>query len=134
MYIHSKDIVHRDLKPENVLVDDRRSRGELLEVKLSDFGHSKLINDGYSTAISSRVGTPQYWAPEVSDPRRAALGYDFSADLWSLGVVLYVMLAGSYPFEKGEPSYKNVKDSAKDLITSLFRREPSERISLSRCS
>merc|ERR1719191_1439783 len=95
-YIHSKNIIHRDLKPENILIDQKHSRQGLLEVKLSDFGHSKLINDGYSTALT-RVGTPQYWAPEVSDPAKAALGYTQAVDLWSLGVVLYVMLIGSYP-------------------------------------
>ena len=71
-----------------------------MEIKLSDFGHSKLINDGYSTALT-RVGTPQYWAPEVSDldPLQAKKGYTQQVDLWSLGVVLYVMLIGAYPFD-----------------------------------
>lgn len=79
--------MYRDLKPENILVDQKNSRKGLLEIKLSDFGHSKLINDGYSTALT-RVGTPQYWAPEVSDldPLAAKKGYTQQVDLWSLGV------------------------------------------------
>merc|ERR1719199_924523 len=67
-YIHSKDIVYRDLKPENILVSGKTDKETDLQIKLSDFGHSKLVNDGYSTALT-RVGTPQYWAPEVSDPK-----------------------------------------------------------------
>lgn len=145
-FIHSKDIVHRDLKPENILVDEQHSQGGLLEVKLSDFGHSKLINDGYSTAKST-VGTPQYWAPEVSDPSRAALGYDQTADLWSLGVLLYVMLIGAYPFHGGadrteqirkasfkcRASGRDISEPAKDLIRSLIKSDTTERLSLGKC-
>eukprot|EP00927_Polykrikos_kofoidii_P023209 TRINITY_DN21440_c0_g1_i2.p1 TRINITY_DN21440_c0_g1~~TRINITY_DN21440_c0_g1_i2.p1 ORF type:complete len:737 (+),score=132.75 TRINITY_DN21440_c0_g1_i2:382-2592(+) len=129
-YIHSKDIVHRDLKPENILVDGKASRQGLLEVKLSDFGHSKLINDGYSTALS-RVGTPQYWAPEVSDPKQAALGYDQQVDLWSLGVVLYVMLA--HLSFQGHAHGHELSAQAKDLIRSLIKVNPKERLSLEKC-
>merc|ERR1711959_380194 len=92
------DIVYRDLKPENILVTGKAAGEADLQIKLSDFGHSKLVNDGYSTALT-RVGTPQYWAPEVSDPVLSAQGYDHRVDLWSLGVVLYVMLMGAYPFD-----------------------------------
>ena len=61
-YIHSKGIIHRDLKPDNVLVD-ASSTAEALEVKLSDFGHSKLL-DG-ATRLTARIGTAMYWAPEA---------------------------------------------------------------------
>ena len=74
------------------------------EIKLSDFGLAKLVADGYSIA-TTRTGTPQYWAPEVAtslghqrSEKASAGGYGFSADLWSMGVVLYVMLCGRYPF------------------------------------
>eukprot|EP00930_Biecheleria_cincta_P037003 TRINITY_DN25374_c0_g1_i1.p1 TRINITY_DN25374_c0_g1~~TRINITY_DN25374_c0_g1_i1.p1 ORF type:complete len:637 (-),score=122.78 TRINITY_DN25374_c0_g1_i1:13-1923(-) len=145
-YIHSKDIVYRDLKPENILVDQKNSRKGLLEIKLSDFGHSKLINDGYSTALT-RVGTPQYWAPEVSDPAKAAQGYSQNVDLWSLGVVLYVMLVGSYPFDgvakpiehqiqKAEinfPAHRALSAKVQELIRALIKVKPKERLSLERC-
>jgi len=151
-FIHSKDIVHRDLKPENILVDERNSTEQNVQVKLSDFGHSKLINNGYSTAIS-RVGTPQYMAPEVGNPRTAALGYDQTADLWSLGVVLYVMLVGSYMFDdqNAEPlrlrtdahirraSYRSrasgreVSDSSKSLICSLIKVDRNKRLPVDEC-
>ncbi|CAJ1360202.1 unnamed protein product [Effrenium voratum] len=146
-YIHSQDIVYRDLKPENILVDSKGSRRGLLEIKLSDFGHSKLINDGYSTALT-RVGTPQYWAPEVSDPAKAAQGYNQRVDLWSLGVVLYVMLVGAYPFDgigesidlqirKANVTFPNdsrkPSQYAQDLIRALIKARPQERLSIDGC-
>lgn len=145
-YIHSQDIVYRDLKPENILVDQKNSRRGLLEIKLSDFGHSKLINDGYSTALT-RVGTPQYWAPEVSDPAKAAQGYSQRVDLWSLGVVLYVMLVGAYPFDGLKepidqqikraavsfPADRPISQNAKDLIQALIKPRPENRLSLDGC-
>jgi len=148
-YVHSRDVVYRDLKPENILCDERASRQELIEIKLSDFGHSKLINDGYSTAVT-RVGTPQYWAPEVSDPALAARGYDQQVDLWSLGIVLYVMLMGRYPFdglgcsieEQIQASLSNfgtnalgleVSEPAQDLVGALVKVDPASRLALERC-
>ncbi|CAE7156368.1 fhkC [Symbiodinium pilosum] len=145
-YIHSQHIVYRDLKPENILVDQKNSRQGLLEIKLSDFGHSKLIHDGYSTALT-RVGTPQYWAPEVSDPFQAAKGYDKQVDLWSLGVVLYVMLVGAYPFDGlGEPIDVQIRrasvqfpagrrptENAQNLIRALIQFDPMGRLDLDRC-
>jgi len=144
-YIHSQDIVHRDLKPENILVDTKASRHCLLDVKLSDFGHSKFINDGYTVAMT-RCGTPQYWAPEVSDPAKAAKGYDQRVDLWSLGVALYVMLMGAYPFQGQDNEIedkvkraqfgfgnKAVSEPAKDLVRSLIKVKPGERLSLAQC-
>lgn len=99
-HIHDQNIVHRDLKPQNILLATGNSRREAVEVKLSDFGHSKVVRDGYTYA-RSHVGTPQYLAPEVAYNQRH---YDERADLWSLGVVLYVMLTGHYPFPSSEDS------------------------------
>merc|ERR1719203_2502289 len=83
-FIHSKHIVHRDLKPENILVCSEPSSQGYPEVKISDFGHSKLIHDGYTRACSF-VGTDRYWAPEVAATRgvrRSGESYDERADLW----------------------------------------------------
>ncbi|CAE7695066.1 fhkD [Symbiodinium sp. CCMP2456] len=150
-YIHSKGIIHRDLKPDNVLVDEGASKLEHLEVKLSDFGHSRLINDGFNTRHTARVGTAMYWAPEVCDPEKAALGYDQSVDLWSLGVVLYVMLIGFFPFDSGDHRGSRMQESldnmtfqrrtsgpelssaAQDLIRSLLVVNPQQRLSLKCC-
>jgi len=146
-FIHSKDIVHRDLKPENVLVDKTNSTEQNLEVKLADFGVSKIINNGYSIAMS-HVGTEEYQAPEVGDPKTAALGYDQTADLWSLGVVLYVMMVGSYPYGRGavctdahirRASYRSlatgreISESSKNLIGSLIRVDRKKRLPLDDC-
>ena len=150
-YIHSKGIIHRDLKPDNILVDEDASTPDKLQVKLSDFGHSRLINDGYTTRLTARIGTAMYWAPEVSDPTRASLGYDQSADLWSLGVVLYVMLIGFFPFDNGDhlgcqlqrdlenmtfqrrSSGPELSPDAKDLLQSLLVIDPQQRLPLKQC-
>ncbi|CAK0904826.1 unnamed protein product [Prorocentrum cordatum] len=90
-YIHSRGVAHRDLKPDNVLVcRSRRGEGPP-EVKLTDFGHSRVVDDHFFGS----VGTPLYMAPEVSAGLAAV--DDRDADLWSLGVVLFVMLRYRLP-------------------------------------
>jgi len=148
-YIHSKDIVYRDLKPENILVDEKNSREQFIEIKLSDFGHSKLINDGYSTALT-KVGTPQYWAPEVSEADLTRKAYTQAVDLWSLGVVLYVMVIGSYPFDgvaspmdqqirSAQVHFRTnslglqVSEPCQALIRSLIKVNPVQRLPLVDC-
>lgn len=136
-YIHSKGVVHRDLKPQNILVDREASRPDLLEVKISDFGHSKLVNDGYDTA-RTQVGTPRFWAPEVAE--RSGLSYDQRVDLWSLGVVLFFMLEGRCPFDGVEEAFEvpftdqsKTSKEARDLVKGLIRLRPHERLSLDEC-
>lgn len=88
-YMHSKNAVHRDLKPENLLLD---SEGKL---KIADFGLSIMASSS-NDMLKTRCGTPNYVAPEIF----SADGYvGPPADLWSAGVILYVMLAASLPFE-----------------------------------
>ncbi|XP_020087878.1 CBL-interacting protein kinase 24 isoform X5 [Ananas comosus] len=87
-YCHSKGVFHRDLKPENLLLD---SRGNL---KVSDFGLSALTQQGVGL-LHTTCGTPNYVAPEVLNKQ----GYDgAAADVWSCGVILYVLMAGFLPF------------------------------------
>ncbi|KAL1809774.1 hypothetical protein ACET3Z_026764 [Daucus carota] len=135
-YCHSRGVYHRDLKPENLLLDEN---GDL---KVSDFGLSalpeQLRNDGL---LHTQCGTPAYVAPEVL--RRK--GYDGAkADIWSCGVILYVLLAGFLPFQdenmmkmynkvfKSEYEFPPwMSSEAKRLISKLLVADPAKRITIS---
>jgi tRNA A-37 threonylcarbamoyl transferase component Bud32/Ca2+-binding EF-hand superfamily protein len=89
-YIHDVGIVHRDIKPENILcVDD----SDIPEIKLADFGLSKLVSPNDTLTLA--CGTLSYVAPEVLKQE----GYDKKADIWSIGVIAYLLLRGKLPFE-----------------------------------
>jgi cGMP-dependent protein kinase len=83
-YLHKKSIAHRDLKPANIMLD------HMGYIKLIDFGTSKIITDFTHTII----GTPHYIAPEVLYGK----GYSHSSDIWSLGICMYEIFYGCYPF------------------------------------
>lgn len=134
-YCHQQGIAHRDLKPENLLLDAQD------RLKISDFGLSNLQRSGNDQMLLQTVcGTPNYVAPEVLKEK----GYNgFTADVWSCGVILFVMLAGYLPFddpnmnalfnkiERGEfRMAKYFSPESKDLIAKLLVVNPAERLTL----
>lgn len=134
-FCHSRGVSHRDLKPENLLLDENEN------LKVSDFGLSalpeQLLNDGL---LHTQCGTPAYVAPEVLKRK----GYDGSkADIWSCGVILYVLLAGFLPFQdenlmkmyskifKAEYEFPPwFSAEAKRLISKLLVTDPDRRITI----
>ncbi|EMP27087.1 Serine/threonine-protein kinase D2 [Chelonia mydas] len=102
-HLHFKNIVHCDLKPENVLL----ASAELFpQVKLCDFGFARII--GEKSFRRSVVGTPAYLAPEVLLNQ----GYNRSLDMWSVGVIMYVSLSGTFPFNEDEDINDQIQNAA----------------------
>ena len=91
VYCHQHNIVHRDLKPENLLLEFKRQPNEDNNVKVIDFGTSIEYNPNQK--LRARLGTAYYIAPEVLRGE-----YDEKCDVWSCGVILYILLCGYPPF------------------------------------
>ena len=83
-YLHSKNIVHRDLKPENLLLSSAKNNSDL---KIADFGLATVFK---GEKLTLRCGSPGYVAPEVLQDK----GYDCSSDMFSAGVIFYILLTG----------------------------------------
>ncbi|XP_061172248.1 serine/threonine-protein kinase D3-like isoform X2 [Saccostrea echinata] len=135
-HLHSKHIVHCDLKPENVLLS---SETAFPQVKLCDFGFARII--GEKSFRRSVVGTPAYLAPEVLKSK----GYNRSLDMWSVGVVIYVSLSGTFPFNEDEEisdqiqnasfmypatPWKEISQEAIDLISNLLQVKMRKRFTV----
>ncbi|XP_038072890.1 calcium/calmodulin-dependent protein kinase type IV-like [Patiria miniata] len=136
-YLHEHGIVHRDLKPENLLYADSTENAAL---KLADFGLAKMLYK--DVQMQTVCGTPGYCAPEVLFGKP----YTPKVDMWSVGVITYILLCGFEPFydEKGDryvykkilraeyefmsPWWDNVSDSAKFFIQSLLVLDPNKRL------
>ncbi|GLI71611.1 hypothetical protein VaNZ11_016876 [Volvox africanus] len=136
-YLHSKNVVHRDLKLENLLLAKQE---DISLVKIADFGLAKHAVNGMQTIC----GTPQYVAPEVIVGAKGHV-YGPGVDMWSAGVVLYILLGGYPPFWSdsepqlfdmirkgkysfGDPVWNRVSEGAKDLIRKLLVVDPTKRL------
>ncbi|ODV60320.1 carbon catabolite-derepressing protein kinase [Ascoidea rubescens DSM 1968] len=129
-YCHRHKIVHRDLKPENLLLDSK------LNVKIADFGLSNIMTDG--NFLKTSCGSPNYAAPEVISGKLYA---GPEVDVWSCGVILYVMLCGRLPFDDEfiPALFKKISsgiftippylsDNAKNLLHKMLVVDPINRI------
>lgn len=140
-HLHHQYIAHRDLKPENLLYTDDSDDAVL---KLTDFGFAKEVK---GLDLKTPCYTPYYVAPEVLGPEH----YDLSCDMWSIGVMTYILLCGYPPFyssggapispgmkkriRQGQysfpsPEWDSVSKDAKDLITKLLKTDPNERLTI----
>ena len=144
-YLHSIRIVHRDLKPENIIY---KTKADDALIKITDFGLGRDMGQDpkeptYRKTLNTACGTPGYVAPEILK----AHPYDEYVDLWSCGVILYIMLCGYPPFtggrnqkrlyrriKRGEysfasPAWDNISPLAKDCVKKLLTVDPQNRMS-----
>lgn len=141
-YMHEIHVCHRDLKPENFLFTTKEPLDKAA-LKIIDFGLAKQFSTGM--VLTTKAGTPYYVAPQVLSGK-----YDHTADLWSCGVIMYVVLCGYPPFygetdadvlEKvrlgsfafNTQDWKNVSEDAKNLIRMLLKMNPKERFTAEQC-
>ncbi|XP_031619893.1 MAP kinase-activated protein kinase 2 [Contarinia nasturtii] len=141
-YLHDLNMAHRDLKPENLLYTSPAANAVL---KLTDFGFAKETFT--KDTLQTPCYTPYYVAPEVLGPEK----YDKSCDIWSLGVIMYILLCGFPPFYSNHglaispgmkkrirlgqfdfpnPEWQNVSDQAKKLIQGMLNVDPSKRLTI----
>ena len=137
-YLHAHGIAHRDIKPENVLL----AAPDTFDTKLTDFGLSRVVGEG--RFMRTMCGTPLYVAPEVLRSLGTG-GYTDAVDLWSLGVILYLMLSGAVPFPCAtdtalfaaikagayafpSPQWDGISPAAIDLVRRMMTVDPARRI------
>jgi calcium-dependent protein kinase len=138
-YIHGNQIVHRDLKPENILLDTKKNN----IIKIIDWGTARFFEK--NKKMNRISGTPYYIAPEVLLEK-----YDEKCDVWSCGVIMYILLCGYPPFNADndneimnkikigkftfpDEEWSHTSSEAKDLISKMLAYKPSERVAASDC-
>lgn len=146
-YLHDNDIVHRDLKLENILLSKNDADpDDRFNIKVTDFGLS-FLTGGNSTFGSDKMmtttcGTPMYMAPEILE---CSVGYSHQCDIWSIGIIMYILLSRQSPFEaeseeelyelikagtikfEGE-NWAGISESAISLIKCMVKVDPAARI------
>ena len=137
-YCHKMHIVHRDLKPENILIIDKNAEG-FPTIKVCDFGTSKIFRTG--SVERNIVGSSYYMAPEVLNQK-----YNEKCDIWSCGVIMYILLSQRPPFggnnedeifanvkkeiyDLKSPPFDKISEKAKDLIKKTLTFDYNKRIS-----
>ena len=138
-YLHSYGIVHRDLKPENILMTDLTPEAD---IRLLDFGLSKIV--GNEEKCTEPYGTLSFVAPEVLQGKP----YDKSVDLWSIGIITFLLLCGYLPFDdkhsEREIARQTIQDpvpfeskiwskyssEAKNFVEGLLQKKPEKRLSI----
>ena len=133
-YCHKMKIIHRDLKPENILIT-KNNKG-FIRIKICDFGTSQIFQKG--EVQYSIVGSLLYLAPEIFEKK-----YNFKCDLWSCGVIMYLLLTTRFPFfgdnnkdkidsilykEYNTKYLEKFSENTKDLLRKLLEKEPKQRI------
>ena len=140
-YCHKMHIIHRDLKPENILIVDRNKDTEenLPIVKICDFGTSKMVEKG--SIQKKKIGSAYYMAPEVLKKH-----YNEKCDVWSCGVIMYILLSGAPPFNGKDddeisekiligkydvksPPFDQLSSNCLDLIAKLLNKNVEQRFS-----
>ncbi|VDL60884.1 unnamed protein product, partial [Hymenolepis diminuta] len=136
-HMHENHIVHLDIKPENIMCENSRSTN----IKLVDFGLSTKLDPQEEVRVST--ATPEFAAPEITDHNPVG----FYTDMWSVGVLSYVLLSGISPFagadtmetlrnvsrasyDFNDDSFRNVSDNAKDFISKLLIKAPEKRMTV----
>ncbi|XP_069866439.1 ribosomal protein S6 kinase alpha-2 isoform X1 [Dipodomys merriami] len=140
-YLHSQGVVHRDLKPSNILYVDESGNPE--SIRICDFGFAKQLR-----AENGLLMTPCYTANFVAPEVLKRQGYDAACDVWSLGILLYTMLAGFTPFANGPDdtpeeilarvgsgkyalsggNWDSISDAAKDMVSKMLHVDPQQRL------
>ena len=136
-YMHDRNVVHRDLKPENLLL---KSQSDDADVKIADFGFATIAE---ADSLTEQCGTPGYVAPEILGHKK----YGKAVDMWSVGVITYILLGGYPPFHDDNQRqlfkkiqaakyefhpdfWGGVSDEAKDLISKLLVLDVSARLTV----
>ncbi|KAM3141261.1 hypothetical protein pb186bvf_006646 [Paramecium bursaria] len=139
-HMHNKGIMHRDIKLENILF---KKQNQLDSVVIADFGLATYINQ--KPYLYSRCGTPGFVAPEIINLRNPNAQYDSVCDVYSLGLIFYILLTGRPAFQGKSynsivqqnkesiinfniPAFEVVSEAAKDLLKKMVMREPALRI------
>jgi serine/threonine protein kinase len=132
-YLHENKLLHRDIKPENILLSSTYDSTGFPVVKVSDFGISKELN---GTVARTFTGSPIYMAPEITQ-NEDENEYSFPADMWALGVSLYVMLFGCFPdldgtmnFVPVHKGWESLSSDAKELLRGLILPSVEDRLTV----